>query len=72
MIARLARSVPIGAVLVGTWLLLQGEWSVANLAGGLVLAAIVLVLFPVSGTVLRHRLHPGPSSSSSSSSCTAS
>ena len=58
MTARLVRSLPLGLVLVGTWLLLQGEWSVANVAGGIGLAVVLLVLFPVSTTVLHHRVHP--------------
>ena len=58
MTARLIRSVPLGVILVGTWLLLQGEWSVANLAGGIGLAVLLLAMFPVSTTVLRHAVHP--------------
>jgi multicomponent Na+:H+ antiporter subunit E len=56
--ARLVRGLPLAVVIVGTWLLLQGEWSVANVAGGVGLAVVLLVLFPVSGSVLRHRVHP--------------
>ena len=55
---RLVRSLPLAVVIVGTWLLLQGQWSVANVAGGVGLAVVLLVLFPVSTTVLRHRVHP--------------
>ena len=58
MTTRIVRSLPLAVVLVGTWLLLQGEWSAANVAGGIGLAVVLLVMFPVSGSVLRHRVHP--------------
>lgn len=58
MTKRIVRSAPLGVVIVGTWLLLQGEWSVANVAGGIALAIVLLAMFPVSGSVLRHRVHP--------------
>ena len=58
MTTRIVRSLPLAVVLVGTWLLLQGGWSAANVAGGIGLAIVLLVMFPVSGSVLRHRVHP--------------
>jgi multicomponent Na+:H+ antiporter subunit E len=51
-------AVPLFAVLLGAWLLLQGEVSVANLLGGSAVAAVLIVLFPVSAVVVHHRLHP--------------
>ncbi len=55
---RLARTVPLVAVLLGTWLLLQGELSVGNVAGGAVLAVVLVEIFPVHPPEVRHRLHP--------------
>lgn len=55
---RLARTAPLVIVLVGTWLLLQGEWSVGNVAGGVVLGTALVVMFPVSEQATSHRVHP--------------
>jgi multicomponent Na+:H+ antiporter subunit E len=49
---------PLFVVLLGTWLLLQGEVSVANVLGGAVVAAALVVVFPVGAHVVHHRLHP--------------
>lgn len=56
--SRLTRTVPLVAVLVVTWLLLQGELTIANLAGGSVLALVLVEIFPVHRPEVRHRLHP--------------
>ena len=45
-------------MLVGVWLLLQGELTVANVVGGVALGLFLTVLFPVSEHVVHHRLHP--------------
>lgn len=58
MTGRIARTAPLFVVLVATWLLLQGELSAGNVMGGAALAAVVVALFPVSETVVAHRLHP--------------
>ena len=54
----LKRSLPLYLVLVATWLLLQGEWSAGNVAGGAIVGAGLCALFPVSDDVVAHRLHP--------------
>jgi multicomponent Na+:H+ antiporter subunit E len=58
MIRRPLLAAPLFAVLLGAWLLLQGEVSVANLVGGAAVAAVLVVVFPVSGEAVHHRLHP--------------
>ena len=58
MKAKLSRAAPLAVVLVGTWLLLQGEWSVGNVVGGVVLAVALVALFPVSDEAITHRVHP--------------
>ncbi len=58
MKARLAYAVPLFVVLVVTWILLQGGLTAANALGGAALAAALVLIFPVSGTVVHHRLHP--------------
>lgn len=58
MSRRLAVAAPLVVVLVALWLLLQGEVSIGNVLGGLVLAAAVAAAFPQSTTSMRHRLHP--------------
>ncbi len=60
MTARITRSLPLFVVLVATWSLLQGEFSVGNLFGGAALALALVVMFPVSGEVVPHRFHPWP------------
>ena len=46
-----------GVVLVLVWVLLQGELSVGNLVGGVLVVATIEVLFPMSRRS-RHRMHP--------------
>ena len=58
MSQRLARTGPLAVVLVGTWLLLQGQWSVGNVIGGAVLAVLLVALFPVDALATAHRVHP--------------
>lgn len=55
---RLTRTIPLIAVLLGAWLLLQGELSVGNVVGGTVLALVLVEVFPVHRPEVRHRLHP--------------
>lgn len=55
---RVVRSAPLFVVMVLTWLLLQGELTVANVVGGSVLALLLVIIFPVDGGVLSHRVHP--------------
>jgi multicomponent Na+:H+ antiporter subunit E len=55
---RLVHGFPLFVMLVGVWLLLQGELSVANVLGGVALGLFLTVLFPVGEHVVRHRLHP--------------
>ena len=55
---RLVHGLPLFVVLVGVWLLLQGQLTVANVVGGVVLGLFLTVLFPVSEHVVHHRLHP--------------
>jgi multicomponent Na+:H+ antiporter subunit E len=55
---RLAHGLPLFAVLVGIWLLLQGELTAANVFGGVALGLLLVVLFPVSERVVHHRFHP--------------
>lgn len=56
--SRLTRTGPLVVILVGTWLLLQGQWSVGNIVGGVILAAALVALFPVSADSTAHRVHP--------------
>jgi multicomponent Na+:H+ antiporter subunit E len=56
--SRLIASAPLAVVLVATWLLLQGEISVGNVLGGVVLAVALVVLFPTESPGVRHRIHP--------------
>lgn len=58
MSRRTLLGVPLFVVLVGAWLLLQGEVTAANVLGGATLALALVVLFPVSAAVVHHRLHP--------------
>ncbi len=58
MSARLARFGGLFIVLLVVWLLLQGELTFGNVVGGLVLAVVLVLLFPVSTTVVAHRVHP--------------
>jgi multicomponent Na+:H+ antiporter subunit E len=58
MIGRLALSGPLFVILVVTWLLLQGELSFGNVLGGAAVAALLVVMFPVSRGAVHHRLHP--------------
>ena len=58
MIGRPLRSAPLLVVLVATWLLLQGEWSVGNIAGGVAIALLLVLMFPVSRESTAHRVHP--------------
>jgi multicomponent Na+:H+ antiporter subunit E len=58
MMVHVRRTVPLFVVLVAVWLLLQGQPSVGNIVGGAVVAAALVVMFPVSETVVHHRLHP--------------
>jgi multicomponent Na+:H+ antiporter subunit E len=55
---RLVHGLPVFVVLVGVWLLLEGELDVANVAGGVVLGLFLTIVFPVSEHVVHHRLHP--------------
>jgi multicomponent Na+:H+ antiporter subunit E len=55
---RLVHGLPLFVVLVGVWLLLQGELTVANVLGGVALGLFLALLFPVSEQVVHHRLHP--------------
>jgi multicomponent Na+:H+ antiporter subunit E len=55
---RLVHGLPLFGVLVGVWLLLQGELTVANVLGGVALGLFLALLFPVSEEVVHHRLHP--------------
>ena len=53
-----ARSAPLVVVMVGIWLLLQGEPTLGNVLGGLVLAVLLVIVFPVHTGGVAHRLHP--------------
>jgi multicomponent Na+:H+ antiporter subunit E len=44
--------------LIVIWVALWGEVSVANIASGVLVVALVAVLFPASATPQRHRVHP--------------
>ncbi len=52
------RRVGIGAWLVVLWLLLWGDVSVANLVSGVVVAAVLLVVFPAAPSGGRHVARP--------------
>lgn len=58
MTARRSRSVGVVAVLACGWMLLHGDWSIANLLGGVVLGALLVALFPIDGGQMRHVVHP--------------
>jgi len=58
MKARLAYAVPLFVVLVVTWVLLQGALTAANILGGAAIAVALVVIFPVSRSVVHHKLHP--------------
>ena len=58
MISRLLRSLPIVAVMVGAWLLLQGGLTVANVLGGAAVAVLLVVVFPVNDVEVSHRVRP--------------
>lgn len=58
MATRLRLSLPLFVVLAGVWLLLQGEWSTANLLGGAALATVLLVMFPLARPQVAHVIHP--------------
>lgn len=51
----------VGAVLVVVWTLLWGKASAANIVSGALVAALLLVAFPIDRGVVavRHRLRPG-------------
>lgn len=59
-LGNLRDDVAIGAVLVVIWTLLWGELSTANVVSGGVVAALVLIAFPVDHdiTAVRHRPRP--------------
>jgi multicomponent Na+:H+ antiporter subunit E len=56
--ARLAYAVPLFVVLLVSWVLLQGELTIGNVVGGLVLAFALIVVFPISADAVHHELHP--------------
>jgi multicomponent Na+:H+ antiporter subunit E len=55
---RLVHGLPLFVALVGVWLLLQGELTVANVLGGMALGLFLTAVFPVGERVVHHRLHP--------------
>lgn len=58
--SNLRDEVAIAAVFVAIWTLLWGELSVANLVSGVLVALLLLVVFPVGHevTAVRHRVRP--------------
>ncbi|MEO6123449.1 MAG: Na+/H+ antiporter subunit E [Ilumatobacteraceae bacterium] len=58
MSGRITRSAPLVVVMVGIWLLLQGELTIGNVLGGVLLAGLLVVIFPVNGDSVSHLLHP--------------
>lgn len=52
------RRLPWLAVLTVVWILLNGDATVANLLGGVLVAAGVLLVFPLADEPRRHRTHP--------------
>jgi multicomponent Na+:H+ antiporter subunit E len=56
--SRLAYAVPLFVVLLVTWVLLQGQLTVGNVVGGLLLAFALVVVFPISADAVHHELHP--------------
>jgi multicomponent Na+:H+ antiporter subunit E len=56
-VSRLTGTVPLVAVLLAAWLLLQGELSLGNVVGGTVLSVVLVAIFPVHRPEVRHRLH---------------
>ncbi len=55
---RLRRMAPWVAGLTAIWVLLNGEPTVANVLGGLVVSLLVLGAFPLAPTTASHRFHP--------------
>lgn len=58
MKSRLFYAGPLFVVLLVTWVLLQGELTIGNVVGGLVLAFALVVVFPISAESVHHQLHP--------------
>jgi multicomponent Na+:H+ antiporter subunit E len=58
MTARLFRSGGVVGVLACGWMLLHGDWSIANLLGGSVLGVLLVALFPIDDGQMRHIVHP--------------
>jgi multicomponent Na+:H+ antiporter subunit E len=58
MSRRLARTLPVLVALVVLWQLLQGQPTAGNIAGGVALAAVLVIAFPVDMTARAHRIHP--------------
>lgn len=54
----LRRIAPWTIVLTTIWVLLNGRPHVANVLGGLVVSAVVLIAFPLAAEDRRHRFHP--------------
>lgn len=56
----LARHTGVTVVLIAIWTLLWGRLSVANVASGALVAALLLVVFPMGNDValVRHRVRP--------------
>lgn len=54
----LVRAAPVVVMCAVVWLLLQGEWSFANVFWGIVLGVGLAVFFPVDRHAPRHRLRP--------------
>jgi multicomponent Na+:H+ antiporter subunit E len=50
----------VGAWLTFVWLALYGQFNVANTVGGILVAAVVLVLFPVPAVDARRTFRPVP------------
>lgn len=55
---RFRHALPLLVILVGTWLLLQGELTIGNVVGGALLAIVLVALFPVDSGALPHTVHP--------------
>jgi multicomponent Na+:H+ antiporter subunit E len=56
--SRLSYAVPLFVVLLVTWVLLQGELTIGNVVGGVVLAFALIVVFPIAADAVHHELHP--------------
>lgn len=54
----LRRIAPWSIVLTTIWVLLNGRPRVANVLGGLVVSAVVLIAFPLAAEGGTHRFHP--------------